>query len=199
MPQQTLIFLGPQGSGKGTQIELLKKFITTKDPSRAIVHFEMGKNLRDLGTKDNFTGRHTHEILLKGGLIPYAVSASLFAQYLMNSLHTNEEHIFIDGFPRTATQVPMLDSALVEFYNRKNPTVVVINISDEEAVKRLLMRGRSDDTEESIRKRLLWSREETMPNLEWFRTNANYRVVDINGEGTIEETQTKILSELGFA
>jgi adenylate kinase len=198
MRPQTLIFIGPQGSGKGTQIDLLKQHIAAQDPARPIVHFEMGKNLRDLATKDNFTGRHTNDILVQGGLIPYAVSASLFAQYLMNNLPTNEEHIVIDGFPRTATQVPMLDSALIEFYNRKNPTVVVITISDEEAVQRLLKRGRNDDTEESIRARLKWSAEETMPNIEWFRKNSNYRVVDIDGERSVEEIQTDIRATLGL-
>lgn len=198
MNQQTLIFLGPQGSGKGTQIELLKKYIAEQDPSHTIVHFEMGKNLRELGLRDDFTGRHTNEILLAGGLIPYAISASLFATYLMDHMLTNTEHLVIDGFPRTATQVPMLDSALVEFYRRPNPTVVVINISDEEALKRLMLRGRSDDTEESIRKRLGWSRKDTMPNIAWFRENKNYRVLDIDGERSVEEIQTDIRAKLGL-
>ncbi len=198
MPQQTLIFLGPQGCGKGTQIDLIKKVISVGDPGRAIVHFEMGKNLRELATHDDFTGRHTQEILLAGGLIPYAVSATVFAHYLMDNLKTGQEHLVIDGFPRTATQVTMLDSALVEFYARANITVVVINISDNEAVKRLLLRGRSDDTEESIRKRLAWSREETMPNIEWFKKNSNYNVVEIDGETTIEETHTCVRKALGL-
>ena len=199
MQQQTLIFAGPQGSGKGTQIELLKTYLEQADRSRKIVHFEMGKNLRDLATHNDYSGRHTNEVLMQGGLIPYAVSGSLFGQYLMNNLKTNDEHIVIDGFPRTATQVPMLDSALVEFYARPTPTVVVIAISDEEAVKRLKLRGRSDDTEESIRKRLRWSAEETMPNIAWFRANSNYRVLDINGERSVEEIQTDIRAKLGLS
>jgi adenylate kinase len=197
MTQQTLIFLGPQGCGKGTQINLLKEHIVSLD-SHPIVHFEMGKTLRELATQDSYTGRHTNEIVLAGGLIPYAISASSFAQFLMDNLHTNEEHLIMDGFPRTATQVPMLDSALVEFYNRPNPTVVVLNISDEEAIKRLMSRGRSDDTEESIRKRLAWSREETMPNIAWFKNNPRYKVIEIFGERPIEEVQGDIRKELGL-
>ena len=194
----TTIFLGPQGCGKGTQINLLKEFLAKHDSQRPIVHFEMGKTLRELGTKEDYTGRLTHEILVSGGLIPYAISASLFALHLMQNLPTNEEHILIDGFPRTATQVPMLDSALVEFYKRPNPTVVVMTISDDEAVKRLLPRGRNDDTEESIRKRLRWSHEETMPNIEWFRKNQNYTVIDINGEQSIEAIHQEVLEKLGL-
>ena len=194
----TTIFLGPQGCGKGTQISLLKEYLAKQDTTRTIVHFEMGKTLRELATKNDYTGRLTDEILKSGGLIPYAISASLFALYLMQNLPTNDEHVLIDGFPRTATQVPMLDSALVEFYKRPNPTVVCINISDEEAVKRLLLRGRNDDTEKSIRKRLLWSQEETMPNLAWFRANSAYKVVDINGEQSIEGTHKDVLEKLGL-
>lgn len=198
MNKQTLIFLGPQGSGKGTQIQLLKDYIAAKDPVRSLVHFEMGKQLRELATKDSYTGKLTNEILLAGGLIPYAISASLFAQYLMDNVQTGDEHIIIDGFPRTATQVPTLDSALTEFYKRPTPTVVCINISDDEAVTRLLKRGRHDDTEESIRKRLAWSRKDTMPNIEWFRANPLYHVIDIDGERTVEEIHADVLAKLNL-
>ena len=196
MNQLTTVFLGPQGSGKGTQIQLLKECILSKEATAPIVHFEMGRQLRELAMEDSYTGRLTKEILTAGGLIPYAVSASLFAQYLIQHMRTGSEHLIIDGFPRTATQVPTLDSALVEFYKRKCIIVVCINLSDEEAVARLLKRGRHDDTEESIRKRLVWSREETMPNIVWFRTNPNYHVIDIDGAQTPEAVQADIVEKL---
>ncbi|MBY0293858.1 nucleoside monophosphate kinase, partial [Patescibacteria group bacterium] len=103
----------------------------------------------------------------------------------------------IDGFPRTADQVPALDSAL-DFFEAKPVTVVCINISDEEAVTRLLKRGRSDDTEEGIRARLKWSREETMPNIAWFRSQPSYKVLDIEGERSVEEIQKDIITQLGL-
>lgn len=155
----------------------------------------MGKSLRELATQDSYTGKVTNEILVGGGLIPYAISASRFALYLMENIKKGNEHLMIDGFPRTSEQVPTLDSAM-EFFKRENPTVVVVNISDEEAIKRLLARGRNDDTEESIRKRLAWSREQTMPNLAWFRAQARYRVIEINGERPIEEVHADIVSQV---
>lgn len=197
MEQQTLIFMGPQGCGKGTQIKLLSAYLAGQD-ARAIVQFEMGNSLRALAQTSGFAGHRTHDILAGGNLIPYAISSGMFVHHLMEHLATNEEHLFIDGFPRTATQVPALDSALREFYCRPNPTVVVINITDDEAVKRLLARGRSDDTEAAIRTRLEWSRKETMPNLAWFKNNPAYRVVEVDGMGTIEETQAKVRAALGF-
>ncbi len=192
----TLIFLGPQGSGKGTQIELLKKYIEEHDPGRSILQFGMGQGLRELATRGDFTGKKTDTILKAGGLIPYAISCSVFAQYLMDNAK-GDEHIIIDGFPRTPDQVPMIDSAL-DFFEAKPGIVVCINISDEEAVTRLLKRGRNDDTEEGIRKRLGWSRKDTMPNIEWFRANPSYRVLDIDGERSVEDIHKDIVQQLGI-
>lgn len=198
MDKQTLIFLGTQGSGKGTQIDLVKKYLVEQDAERGIVHFEMGKNLRELQKREDYTGKLALKILSEGGLIPYAISCAVFVNYLINNIKTGEEHLIIDGFPRTADQVPTLHSAM-EYFAREQVIVVCINISDEEAVKRLVARGRYDDTEEGIRKRLEWSREQTMPNIKWFRENApRYKVIDIFGERTIEEVQADIRKQIGF-
>lgn len=156
----------------------------------------MGQGLRELGTRTDFTGKKTDAILKAGGLIPYSISCAVFVQYLMDNAQ-GDEHIIIDGFPRTPDQVPTLDSAL-DFFEAKPATVVCINISDEEAVKRLLLRGRNDDTEDGIRKRLAWSRKDTMPNVEWFRANPSYKVLDIDGERSIEEIQKDIIAQLSL-
>ncbi len=196
MTQQTLIFTGPQGSGKGTQIELLEAYLRRTDPERALVHFEMGKSLRALAAQESYTATLVRGTLAQGNLVPYVISCSVFAQHLMAHMGGNE-HLVIDGFPRTADQVPALHSA-VEFYGRKDPAVVCINISDEEAVRRLRLRGRADDSDEQIRTRLEWSRKETMPNVEWFRAHPEYHVVDINGEQSVEDVHKDILAALSI-
>ena len=196
MKPLTLIFLGPQGSGKGTQLTLLKQYLTEHDPKRNIVHFEMGKNLRELAQRDNYTGRYSKEILAGGGLIPYAISTSVFSQYLIEHLVTDDEHLLIDGFPRMPSQVPALDSALIDFYKRKSPTVIFLHLSNEEAAKRLLLRGRDDDTTANIDKRLKWSQEQTAQNINWFKSNPAYRVIEIDGRQTVPRVQEDIMKAL---
>lgn len=198
MEKQTLIFLGTQGSGKGTQSGLLKDFLSERDTSRPVVQVGMGKLMRELETEDTYAGRRAKEILAGGNLIPYAVSTARFTNYLLSNLTTNEEHLLIDGYPRTPEQVPALDSAM-EYFNRDKVVVVHLDISEEEAIKRLLPRKRYDDTEEGIRKRLKWSREQTMPNIEWFRKHGErYSVVDVFGERPVEEVQADIRRKLGL-
>ena len=74
-----MIFLGTQGSGKGTQIGLLKEYLAEHNGGRGVVHFEMGKNLRDLAARDSYAGKLADEILKGGGLIPYAISCAVFS------------------------------------------------------------------------------------------------------------------------
>ncbi len=197
MNQLTVVFLGPQGCGKGTQIELLKEYLYTHDAGRKVVHFEMGKQLRELASRDGYTPEKVRQVLSAGELISYFISSAQFSNYLIDHMH-GSEHLIVDGFPRQADQVPALHSAM-QFYDRKKTFVICINISDDEAVARLLKRGRHDDTEESIRHRLKWSREETIPNIAWFRTQPMYEVVDIDGERSTDEVHADIVARLGLA
>lgn len=194
MNQQTFIFLGPQGSGKGTHASELENDLKKLDPARAIVHFEMGKNLRELAAQDSYTSKLMQGVMSRGELVPFNISSSVFSNYLIKNLN-GDEHIIIDGFPRSETQMDVVDTTMA-FYARENPTVVHINISDEIGIKRLLLRGRADDTEDTIRRRLAWSREEWGKILERLQKNPIYRVLEINGDQTIDEVHKEILEKL---
>jgi len=195
--QQTLIFLGPQGSGKGTHAIELQNDLAKLDPSIPVVHFEMGKNLREIAAQGSYTGELLKEIISRGELVPFNISSSVLSSYLMQHMHGNE-HLIIDGFPRSDTQMEVLDATMA-FYKRENPTVVHINISDEEGLKRLLLRGRADDTEENIRKRLAWTRAEWERILERLNKNPIYRVLEIDGDHSIDEVHRDILAQLKLA
>ncbi len=196
MEQQTILFLGPQGCGKGTQLKLLAEHLQKVDPTRTILEPAMGNMLRELSERPNYTGRLLKPILAEGKLVEYAISVSVFGNYVFEHMEENQ-HLMIDGFPRTVEQTTLLDS-LFRFYNRTNPTIVRIEISDEEALKRLLGRHRSDDTEESIRTRLAWSRKSEQEIKEW-ANKQGHRFVEINGEHPIEETQRLIREALNVA
>jgi adenylate kinase len=196
VPQQTIIFLGPQGCGKGTHAELLQAYLAKSDPSRSTLYFSAGKQLRAFVEGKSYTADLNRSIIEQGGLLPTFLSVHVFSEQLMREMKGNE-HLIIDGFPRTEDQVPILDSAM-RFYKREKPTIVYINISDEEAVSRLVKRGRADDTEEGIRARLKWTREHMTPILAWFRANPLYRVVEINGNQSIEAVHAEIDAALGY-
>jgi adenylate kinase len=194
--QMTIIFLGPQGCGKGTHAELLQQYLKRVDSERGILYFSAGKQLRAFVEGKSYTADLNRSIIEQGGLLPTFLSVHVFSEQLMHEMKGNE-HLIIDGFPRTEDQVPVLDSAM-RFYKREKPTVLYINISDQEAVSRLIKRGRADDTEEGIRSRLAWTREHTEPILSWFRNNSYYRVIEINGEQSIENVHKEIDTALGL-
>lgn len=194
MQAQTIIFLGPQGCGKGTQLKLLADHLRSIEPNRGILAPSMGNMLRSFAEGDSRAAILLRDILAKGTLVEYAVSVPIFGRYLLENLK-DDEHLLVDGFPRSIEQVTFLDSA-VRFYNRPNPIVVRIEISDEESLKRLALRHRSDDTPDIIRARLAWTRKAEKEIEEWFRAHPAFTFVEVDGMGTIEETQAKVRAAL---
>jgi len=192
---QTTIFLGPQGSGKGTQAKLLKEYLERNDSVHSVRYLEMGRSLREFGESGGYTQQLVHESLLRGELQPAFLSSYLMAKFFIEEVK-GEEHIVVDGFPRELVQANIFDTA-IEFYKRK-PVLLYVNVPDEEAVARLLKRGRNDDTEEGIRHRLSWSRVQMMPTIEAYKNNALYRVVEINGAQEREAVHQNILKALSL-
>lgn len=196
MEQQTIILLGPQGSGKGTQVQLLAQYLEKKDAGRPVYHFSVGELLRQFGSEGGYTEDRVNTSLLRGEMQPGFISSYLVARYFIVNLKGNE-HIIIDGYPRSPENLVNFDSAM-DFYGRMLPTLVYLNIPDEESVTRLLKRGRSDDTEEGIRKRLAWTKEQFAPTIEHFTNNPKYRFLEVDGLGTIDEVHARILNVLNL-
>ena len=194
----TIIFIGPQGSGKGTQIELLARVLKEKDPTNRVVDIQTGRRFRALAAKmEGYTERRVHETLDSGMLQPLFLSAMLWGDAFHQ--HVDPEcHVLIDGFPRTVHEAHVLESAL-SFYKRNH--LIVLNLSADENVvrERMIKRARKDDTETSIEARLAWYREETVPVLAYFRNRAQTTVVDCDGTKSIGEVHSEVLSLLGLA
>ena len=197
MTPQTIIFVGPQGSGKGTQIKKLDALLKEKDPQRKVVDIQTGRRFRAMAAKEEgYTEQHIAETLNTGILQPLFLSVSLWGDAMREHL-TPDCHLLIDGFPRIVPEAVVLESAL-SFYERKD--VVIINLETPEEVvrERMISRARQDDTPESIEARLCWYREETLPVLEYYRKRENTVVHDIDGTDTIDGVFTQITKALGL-
>lgn len=196
MQPQTFIFFGPSGSGKGTQAKLLQEVLKQKDSERKILYIETGQKFRELAEGDSLTANEIKNVLEKGGLMPVFLPIHIWTEYLVNNVK-GDEHIFFDGVSRRLVEANVLDSAL-KFYKRESLTVISIECSDEWAIKLMKGRGRADDTEEEMKKRLAWYKENTVPAIEYFKNDPDYKFISINGEQTIEEVHQEIMEKAGL-
>ena len=193
MTPKTIIFMGPQGSGKGTQVALLQAVLV--EAGQTVCDIQTGRIFRDLAAGGSFAGERVSELITKGCLVPDTLTNALWITDLKNRL-TPEAHLLIDGFPRTLAQAEVVDEVLAFFVRS---AVEIINLDTPEAVvvERMVARGRADDTPESIKRRLALYHEETLPVLEHYRKATGVIVHDINGAGTLEEVQSAINRALG--
>lgn len=195
MQPYTVIFIGPQGSGKGTQISKLDATLSARDPQRQVVDIQTGRRFRALAAQsEGYTEEHVNETLDSGILQPLFLSVHLWGDAMRT--HVDEDcHLLIDGFPRTVAEATVLESAL-NFYKRKG--LIIINlVTPEEVVRaRMLSRARADDTHASIEARLTWYREETLPVIEYYKKRPDTSVYDIDGTDTIDGVQSQIITAL---
>jgi adenylate kinase len=196
MTPQTYIFFGPSGSGKGKQAELLMEEIKKEDPEKKIIYIETGEKMRELARIDSLTGKKVNEILDGGTLAPIFLPIHIWSEYMIDNL-TENEHIILDGTPRRLEEASVLDSA-IQFYKRENPIVISLEVSDETTTKRLLGRGREDDNEKEIKKRLDFYHKDVMPAIEYFKKNPYYKFIAINGEPSIEDVHQEIMKQVGI-
>lgn len=195
MEKQTIIFVGPQGSGKGTQIALLSDVLKSNDRETRVVDIQTGRRFRALAAKEEgFTEKKVSSSLDSGALQPLFLSVVLWGDAFHH--HVDPEcHLLIDGVPRTTHEAKVLESAFT-FYDRNPLTIINLETPEEVVRERMVSRARKDDTAESIETRLTWYREETIPVLEYYKNRPDTTVVDIDGTGTIEDVQRDILAHL---
>jgi len=191
----TVIFIGPQGSGKGTQIEKLKTVLEADDERRRVVDIQTGRRFRSLAAKqETFAEDKVAATLNAGSLQPDFLSAVLWGQAMVDQLDP-KSHLLIDGFPRTVAQIPDLEDAF-HFFERGEVDVINLMTPEEVVRSRMYARARADDTDTSIEERLRWYREDTLPVVEYYRKRENTKVHDIDGTKNIDEVHTQILKAL---
>ncbi|MFA6324646.1 MAG: nucleoside monophosphate kinase [Candidatus Paceibacterota bacterium] len=195
METQTFVFYGQVGSGKGTQVKLLTEYLKNKD-NKEVVYGGTGDEFRKILTSDSFTANLIKDSINKGELQPDFLTNSLFANILISSL-TNEKHLIADGYPRTVLQSENFEQ-MMKFFKRDNIKIIYIKLTEEEAMKRNLLRARVDDTEEGLKKRFNEFTNNVVPSMNYFSEKDGYEIITINGEQSIEDVHKEIISKLAF-
>ena len=162
------IFLGPPGAGKGTQAQKISEKFN-------IPHISTGVMLREHVEKESDLGLIAKEILNKGNLVPDELVTSMLIERLEND--DCKDGAILDGFPRTISQAESLN---IESLNIK--TVILFEVNETELIKRMIERGREDDTEESIKVRLDVYKNETSPLIKFYDNNRVLKTVDAFGD-----------------
>jgi len=186
-----IILLGPPGAGKGTQAErLVEKF--------GIVQLSTGDMLRALVASGSELGKQAKQIMDAGQLMPDDLMVQMIADRIDQP--DCSKGFILDGFPRTTAQAEALDAMLAE-KGLKLDAVVELKVDDEVLVDRINTRisqsgaaVRSDDTVETLRKRLAVYHEQTAPILPYYAGKGALRTVD--GMSDIDEVTRQVESAL---
>ncbi len=204
MERLSLIFLGPPGSGKGTQAELFERRFGLKKIST-------GDLLRDAIRRGTELGKLAKEYINRGELVPDDVVVALVEEVLGK---TSDGYI-LDGFPRTIEQAKSLDRIL-EKLGKKLDAAVLFAVPDDEIIRRLSARRicpkchavynlvtkppkedeicdvcgtplemRDDDKPETVRRRIEVYRKDTEPLVDFYRKKG--LLVEVKAVGNPEE------------
>ena len=198
----TIAFFGISGSGKGTQADLLERFLKTyslPDGSmREVLRAEMGQFARTFMKSDSQLAKRAGEIVSSGGLLPSFVPIYLLVEYFVKQNVKGDEHFIFDGTFRKPFQ-SLIGDEIAAFYDRKIRHSIVLDLSKDAAKKRLVARGRHDDaTEDALNRRFAWYEEDVVPAIKTLEEKG-WTTVHINGDQAVEEVHKHILSALGLS
>lgn len=180
-----VIILGPPGVGKGTQSLLIAEKL-------GLIHLSTGEILRDAVNKSTKLGLLAKETMDSGKLVSDEIMIGIIEEVL-SADEIREKGFILDGFPRTLKQAKELEKILEEL-GFNDIRIINILVDEEEIIKRLVGRGRTDDTEDVIKRRLMVYKEQTAPVKDYF--SKKYRIIDIHGVGDIVEINKTIIKAL---
>ena len=182
MSELNLVLLGPPGAGKGTQAERLVEDF-------GLPYYSTGIILREAVAEESELGREAKRYMDAGELVPDTVTVEMVRARL-----TEDDAVkgfLLDGFPRTISQAESLGEIRAD-RGEAIDAVVELQVPEDELVARLLARGRSDDTEDVIRRRLQVYRDETSPLLAFYRE----KLVSVDATGSVEEITDRVTDVL---
>ena len=196
MQPQAFIFTGRSGSGKGTQVELLSQVLKNKDPNIKQLCIQEGQEIRQFIQGNTSTEKLAKKFYDTGGLFPEFIAVYMWVRALVER-YTGNEHIIFDGTPRKIREAEVLDSAF-EFYGIHKIWVIDIDVTEEESLRRLLLRKRLDDEESEIKKHLQWYKTEVVPTIEYFKKNPRYNCIVVDGNREPQEIHADIVQKVGL-
>ena len=168
-----LVILGRQGSGKGTQAARL---VEAYRP----IHVSTGDMLRAAVAAGTELGLQARALMNAGDLVGDDLINGIVAERLAQP-DVVENGFLLDGYPRTPDQAAAMEVFLAEAGTPLD-AAVNLDVPVDEVTARMLARGRADDTEEAIRRRLALYESETAPLLVWFADRGLLDVVDGLGD-----------------
>jgi adenylate kinase len=176
-----IIFFGPTGAGKSVQGQMIAarhdwEWLST------------GQMMRDSNDPAVI------QILKSGDLVSDGITFDVFHQAFQEAKQDGFENIIVDGFPRTKVQAEWL-SKYMDMHNEKIDLVLVLEVPETEIMKRLELRGRMEDTPETIAKRMGIYRQKMYPVLGIF-AEQGVKVVHIDGTGSVGKVHDKIEAAL---
>lgn len=178
-----VIIFGPPGAGKGTQA----KFIAQKN---TLSHLSSGELSRQMLGNKKF-GAKIKSCLDAGRLVPNNIIINIVEKYIKSN--SEKDGFIFDGYPRNLGQAKALD-CLAKKNQTKIDLVINLKLSEEEALKRILLRGktsgRSDDNIKTTRNRLKIYRRQTAPLLDYYQKQD--KLENIDGLQTIKKVEKDI-------
>lgn len=174
-----IMITGPQGSGKTTQARILAEKLGVPMVGAG----ELARKFANSGHKDS---QKVSAAIAEGQLIDDGIMGDLVKKEIAQQSY--EKGFVTDGYPRAMSQL--------KIFNPSYDQVFYLKLSDQEAKKRLLQRGRADDTPEAIKERLEWYHYETSQLLDYYSKRG--KLVIIDGDQSIEGVAKEIAAKLIF-
>lgn len=189
---RNIVIFGAPGSGKGTQSDLIiEKY--------GLNHISTGDVLRAEIKNGTELGKVAKQYIDDGMLVPDTLIVDMLAK-VYDTYGSQHKGVIFDGFPRTVNQAEALKEMLAK-RGHKVAAMIELDVPEDELMTRLLKRGlesgRSDDNEETIRKRLGVYHSQTSPLIDWYEKEGIRH--KINGLGELQrifEDISKVIDSL---